>query len=95
MLINGNDIISVINIIDSAEKVTKYIRGYSEETLTKNEKTIDAITFRLYMMGVEANGITTEFKKLFDQVDWESFSWLSLGSIIQGYPDTFFREVYD
>lgn len=81
MLINGNDIISVINIIDSAEKVIKYIRGYSEETLIKNEKTIDAITFQLYMIGVEANGITTEFKKLFDQVDWLFFSFLSVGNI--------------
>jgi hypothetical protein len=100
MLINGNDIIALINIIDSAEKVLKYIKGYSEDTILKSDKAIDAISFRLYMIGEEAHYITIEFTERFDQVDWQFFTFLSLGhrptfleddvwEIIYGYDDDF------
>ena len=56
------DLHSLLDVVQSAEKVTEYIKGVSEESFLADEKLQDAVIRRLLIIG-EAAGrvyITTE-----------------------------------
>ena len=78
MLLSGKDISSALDIIYSTNKIIQYSKGYSEESLLEDERTIDAITLHLISIGNETNSISNIFIEKFNQIDWTVLSFLCI-----------------
>ncbi|MBM2815398.1 MAG: hypothetical protein HW421_2160 [Ignavibacteria bacterium] len=60
----------LIDIIESIEKIYRYIAGLSFEEFIDDEKTLDAVVRNFEIIGEAANRISQDFKRKHQSVEW-------------------------
>ncbi len=65
------DIILLLqDILESAEKIRKYIDGYSYKDFLGDDKTIDAVVRNFEVIGEAGNRLDPDFRNSNPEVDW-------------------------
>ena len=64
------DIIFVEHILDSLNKIEKFIDNFSERKFLEDEKLQDAVIRRIEIIGEAAKNISSDFKKKYPNVPW-------------------------
>lgn len=62
------------DIVESIEKIEKYIRHFNKEQFLKNEQLQDAIVRRLEIIGEATKKIPDEIKKTAPDIQWTKIS---------------------
>lgn len=79
-----NWILFVMDILESIEKIEKYISNISYEEFISDEKTKDAVIRNLEIIGEAANKIPEEIQKKYTEIPW--FQIIALRNrLIHGY----------
>lgn len=60
----------ITDIIESAEKILIYTKGFSYEDFVKDNKTSDAVIRNFEIIGEAANRLPEDFKDLHSEIDW-------------------------
>ena len=60
----------VIDILESIQKVHRYVEGMNYKTFIQDEKTIDAVVRNFEVIGEAANRIDNDVKDKFPNVEW-------------------------
>ena len=58
------------DILESADKILEYTKGFTFETFTKDSKTVDAVIRNFEIIGEAANRLPEEFKDNYPDIDW-------------------------
>ena len=58
------------DIRQSIDRIEEYVRGMSFEDFSEDQKTIDAVTRNLEIIGEAANRLTDEFKEDHSDIEW-------------------------
>ncbi len=66
----NRDLHSLLDIVQSAERVKTYIAGISWNNFLHDEKRQDAVIMRLTTIGRISNRISEEARLLFPSIDW-------------------------
>ena len=59
------------DIFEAIEKIQKYINGLDQKTFEADDKTSDAVTRNLEIIGEATNRLPGNFLKLHPEVEWE------------------------
>ncbi|MDO8639209.1 MAG: DUF86 domain-containing protein [Candidatus Daviesbacteria bacterium] len=59
------------DILTSIIKIEEYINGFSLESFTKDQKTIDAVIRNLEIIGEAANNIPEEYIEKYTDIPWQ------------------------
>jgi len=65
-----NNELLVSDIIESAEKIFRYISDLDFNTFSNDDKTIDAVVRNFEIIGEAANRLSEEFKDSNPSIDW-------------------------
>jgi len=84
----------VIDILESINKIEKYIEGLSYEQFVIDEKTKDAVVRNLEIIGEAANQIPKEIQQKFRSVPWNQIIAMR-NRMIHGYFVIDYRIVWD
>lgn len=60
------------DIIESLEKISRYTAGMTKEQFLGDEKTIDAVTRNLEIIGEAAHKLPDDFKKEHSLIEWKN-----------------------
>ena len=60
----------IADILDSIEKIERYVRGYDRNEFLHDEKTIDSVVRNLEIMGEAANRLPRNFRSQHPEIDW-------------------------
>ena len=74
----------VIDMLESIEKIEKYILGLSYEEFIKDSKTKDAVVRNLEIIGEAANAIPKEIQKRYEEIPWSQIVGMR-NRLIHGY----------
>ena len=92
---NKNDSYYMQKAISDIEAIEKYAKGIGYEDFVKDEKTLDAVMFRLVQMVENIKKISNEFKeKTMPIVNWGKVSGFRNG-IVHEYGETDYTIVYE
>jgi uncharacterized protein with HEPN domain len=58
------------DILESIDRISKYIEGLSFDAFSNDQKTIDAVVRNLEIIGEAANRLPDEFKGNHTEVEW-------------------------
>jgi len=58
------------DIIQSIDKISKYIQGYTFEKFVKDDKTIDAVIRNFSIIGEAGNRIPEDIKEKYPKLPW-------------------------
>ncbi|GAO31721.1 HepT-like ribonuclease domain-containing protein [Geofilum rubicundum] len=75
-IIPGNDLSAIIDIYESLAKIKEYAKRHTSDTITKNDKTIDAINFNLRIINQSSQRLNKLTKSKFSNI-----AWILLGGI--------------
>jgi uncharacterized protein with HEPN domain len=84
----------VMDILESINKIEKYIEGLNYEQFVKDEKTKDAVVRNLEIIGEAANQIPKEIQQKFSNVPWAQIIAMR-NRMIHGYFAIDYRIVWD
>ena|SRR6266849_4976627 len=59
------------DIIESIDKINKYIEGFDQEKFKADDKTADAVVRNFEIIGEASWRLPPEFKSKYPMVDWE------------------------
>ena len=59
------------DMLESAQKILKYTRGFDRDKFLSDEKTADAVVRNFEIIGEAANRIQDEFKFDTPHIDWK------------------------
>ena len=59
------------DILESADKISRYANDLSFEDFSKDEKTLDAVVRNFEIIGEAANRLPEEFKAQHHEIDWQ------------------------
>lgn len=62
----------LLDMIEAAEKIEKYVTGMGQDQFLADEKTIDAVARNLEIIGEAANRLPCAFTKEHGEVEWAS-----------------------
>lgn len=65
-----NNILLLEDIIESCNKIEKYIAGYDYDSFINDDKTIDAVIRNFEIIGEAANQISDDLINKFTNVQW-------------------------
>lgn len=60
----------VDDILESAQKIQRYVAGLSFEEFAIDEKTVDAVARNFEIIGEAANRLSDDFKSRYPHIDW-------------------------
>lgn len=82
------------DILESIEKICRYIGGMSFEKFSTDSKTIDAVNRNLRIIGEAANRIPEEIKRKYPEIEWVRI--ISLRNIIiHDYSRVYLQIIWD
>ena len=84
----------VMDILESINKIEKYIEGLNYEQFVRDEKTKDAVVRNLEIIGEAANQIPKEIQQKFSNVPWAQIIAMR-NRMIHGYFAIDYRIVWD
>jgi uncharacterized protein with HEPN domain len=84
----------IMEILESINKIEKYIEGLNYEQFVKDEKTKDAVVRNLEIIGEAANQIPKEIQQKFSNVPWAQIIAMR-NRMIHGYFTIDYRIVWD
>jgi uncharacterized protein with HEPN domain len=58
------------DILDSIDRIPKYIEGLSFDSFSKDQKSIDAVVRNLEIIGEAANRLPDDFKEKHPEIEW-------------------------
>jgi uncharacterized protein with HEPN domain len=67
---NRNVALLLEDIIESGEKILRYIQDLSYEQFLNDDKTVDAVIRNFEIIGEAANRLPDDFKEKHQEVDW-------------------------
>ena len=68
----GRDYVMFLeDIVDSAEKISEYIKGITEENFLVDEKTKDAVIMRIQIIGEAVKNLPAEVKVRHKEINWK------------------------
>jgi uncharacterized protein with HEPN domain len=67
---NRNVALLLDDIIESGEKILRYVQGLSYEQFLNDDKTVDAVIRNFEIIGEAANRLPDEFKEKHQEIDW-------------------------
>ena len=59
------------DIVQAAQKISRYIDGLSLQTFSEDEKTIDAVVRNLEVIGEAAKNIPVDIRERYSEIPWE------------------------
>ena len=59
------------DILNSIDKIERYVGEMSQQELTQNEQAYEAVVFNLQIIGEAAKSIPEDRRKLYPQVSWK------------------------
>lgn len=60
----------LMDMLDSARKILRYVEGMNFESFSADEKTIDAVVRNFEIIGEAANRIDADFKSQSPEISW-------------------------
>lgn len=60
----------LLDMLESAEKITKYTSDYDYDQFISDDKTVDAVIRNFEIIGEAANRIELDFKLQHDEIQW-------------------------
>jgi uncharacterized protein with HEPN domain len=84
----------IMDILESINKIEKYIEGLNYEQFVRDEKTKDAVVRNLEIIGEAANQIPKEIQQKFSNVPWAQIIAMR-NRMIHGYFAIDYRIVWD
>ena len=84
----------IMEILESINKIEKYIEGLNYEQFVRDEKTKDAVVRNLEIIGESANQIPKEIQQKFSNVPWAQIIGMR-NRMIHGYFAIDYRIVWD
>jgi len=84
----------IIEILESINKIEKYIEGLNYEQFVKDQKTKDTVVRNLEIIGEAANQISKEIQQKFSNVPWAQIIAMR-NRMIHGYFAIDYRIVWD
>jgi uncharacterized protein with HEPN domain len=68
---NRDYVLFLEDIIDSADKINKYIISLTERDFVSDEKTKDAVIVRIQIIGEAIKNLPADVKRRYKEVDWK------------------------
>jgi uncharacterized protein with HEPN domain len=84
----------IMDMLESINKIEKYIEGLNYEQFVRDEKTKDAVVRNLEIIGEAANQIPKEIQQKFSNVPWAQIIAMR-NRMIHGYFAIDYRIVWD
>ena len=84
----------IMDMLESINKIEKYIEGLNYEQFIRDEKTKDAVVRNLEIIGEAANQIPKEIQQEFSNVPWAQIIAMR-NRMIHGYFTIDYRIVWD
>jgi uncharacterized protein with HEPN domain len=84
----------IMDMLESINKIEKYIEGLNYEQFIRDEKTKDAVVRNLEIIGEAANQIPKEIQQKFSNVPWAQIIAMR-NRMIHGYFAIDYRIVWD
>jgi uncharacterized protein with HEPN domain len=84
----------IMDMLESINKIEKYIEGLNYEQFIRDEKTKDAVVRNLEIIGEAANQIPKEIQQKFSNVPWAQIIAMR-NRMIHGYFTIDYRIVWD
>lgn len=81
---NKDNTIFLNDILDSIEKIGRYLKGYDFERFKNDEEKIDAVVRNVEIIGEASNNLTRDFRSKNPQVEWRKII-ATRNRIIHGY----------
>jgi uncharacterized protein with HEPN domain len=66
-----NAFVRVMHILDSIDKIDRFITNFDYEAFTKDEKTIAAVVRQIEIIGEATYHIPKEWKEKYPQITWQ------------------------
>ena len=81
-----DDLVYIRHIQDSIDKISNYIGSYTYEDFIKDEKTVDAVTRNIEIIGEAAAKCSKEFKEKYPDIPWREMKD-AMNRLIHNYTD--------
>lgn len=71
-----NDRVYLQDILEASRKIAAFTRGFSLDSFTADEKTVDAVVRNLEIIGEAAKAISSELQSQHGDVEWKKMAGL-------------------